>query len=170
MPRSGRLLTFGLLCLALLAAAANIYYQRSTTGRAQQLWGDEASLLIARAPNIEWILLGDEATQPTPVDVSHAKGIQNLRHALRQDSSYEWNGAEAIEAFQPGYALSFYDKSSGATFHFDLKNGLIGASDRKATGRLTPKIAAALERFFADLQRDETSAKGVGAEPNEDSP
>ena len=151
---------------ALAASAAAWVYQRGRAARPLELWGAEAGLLIASAPRVEALLLrpvaGDETAAAESVefdgarlivvqrtDVSTARGITNVRRALLDDGSFNWESTG--DACQPEWthALRFSTDNAQTMLLLSFDCPRTAAVDGHRTASIAPS-AAALREFVEE--------------------
>jgi hypothetical protein len=173
---SGVLVTGAVLLLGAAAAGVAWWNNLLHTQRALDFWGPEAAVLIRDAPHVTAFRLtfpaagedrseganhplvdpitGSPAAVRVARDISLAKGLVHLRHALLDDRSFDWTAAPR----EPG------DHASALTFEQDGRRLLVlfsadftrltavvpsdPAGDRKVS---TQPIAEGLQRYFADV-------------------
>ena len=124
MRQSGTKLVIALLGLAVTAGALSWWYHYAATHRATRFWGPELAGLIARPSHVEVRLL-DTAVSPSQsqllpitqgesIDLSHARGMVHLRHALMTDRNYNWGESIDSSTVVWKWALRFlYDSQQG---------------------------------------------------------
>jgi len=87
-------------------------------------------------------------------DLNKARGVLNLRHALRQDASYDFDAS--VSADPPWkFAIAFSDDARTITLAFDPAAEPQGRVTVVQTGRtagLAEKTASGLAKFFADFE------------------
>ena len=174
MPRRG--------CIAVGAVTAAIawWYNLSHTRRALAYWGPAAVALIRDAPQVTAYAIAFEGTaaatagdqrpllHPTTRtrarlleshDISRAKGLVHLRHALLDDLSFAWE-ARPGDAGDLSYALSFEDDASRLVVYFssDFARMTVSRSDIAArpegaspTTLSTGPIAGGLRTYFSEV-------------------
>ena len=102
MARSGTKLVVVLTCLAIVAGITSWWYRYDAAHRATQFWGAAASTLIAHSDRVQVVELDAEAREvpcatdlsadvENSNDLSSARGISHLRHALLSDGNYLWD-------------------------------------------------------------------------------
>ena len=120
----GKLAILVILGLACGATSFAIWYNHKKTRRIIRFFGPSPTVLIARAPDVKFLQLapttdaGDEVDQEILAageqelvvlnrhEISEARGLKHLRHALRQDVSYAWEDSAKPNSEWP-YALQF---------------------------------------------------------------
>jgi hypothetical protein len=108
MCQSGTKLVIAIGGFALTLGAVSWWYRYETAHRVTQFWGPEAAELIEERSNVLGLMLeavpeGDPTTEdagtifdhrrystPLRVNLTNARGMVHLRHALMTDSSYLW--------------------------------------------------------------------------------
>lgn len=150
MDTSGR---WAILTMIVVAAAAAIFswtYRRRSVERAMQFWGPEAAEAIARSRRVELMRLdapdgGSPADDQEAIavpggwcrvvarrDISRARGLSHLRHALLADASYAWHAPPPADRIVWNYALHFGTDRGGVDVLVDLAARRVG---RTTTGR-----------------------------------
>lgn len=151
MHISGKLVIGGILLLAVGAASLSLWHHNQQMRRAMAFWGTQQALLIAKAPDVMALKL-ESADDPAAIeaeDVLHfgdmpwraieiesavgSKGLSNVRLALVQDVTYEWNADTAGCGANWQYALTFRkdDKTATVLFDFDGQCAALAESDHK---------------------------------------
>jgi hypothetical protein len=176
---SGKLVIVGILGVALAAAGTSWWFRYSATRRAAEFWGPRASMLIRNATLVELIelapsaelgdtsgafvytvVLGDESYFfRRRFDVSNARGLVHLRHALLEDRSFNWPSRDDIPDADWRWGLRFTASGSGP---FVLEQSIWFSSNCRylmpdgrtdETGRIIScqPIAAGLCEMFAEM-------------------
>lgn len=170
MQVSGRLLVLSTIGISLTMAVAAWWYNRSQSMRAAQFWGREAAQLIVGAETVELLTLAaadETADDANPqrvagrevagrFDLSKARGLIHLRHALSFDGNFAWNDLDR-DASAEGwtYALRFAhgDRALVVLFPEDFSQlGRVaadGSIDALPCPRLGPSIVEYLGRVGA---------------------
>ena len=85
-------------------------------------------------------------------DISQARGLVHLRHALVQDESYEWNVPPAsADEFAWRHALRLERGDSRAVIAFDLDRQRAALAGSEQAVALSPRLANGLKTFFDDV-------------------
>jgi hypothetical protein len=172
---SGKLVIIGILGVALAAAGVSWWFRYKGTHRAIEFWGPEAAILIRDAPKVTLFRMPSpdvmRLTLYDPVraslddsarDISQARGLVHLRHALLEDRNF---GSPAASEQRPvinnntGYwLLSFYDRKTQKTaivlFSEDCRHATrqkLRLMAYELTSISTEPIAAGLREMFAEL-------------------
>jgi hypothetical protein len=175
---SGKLVIVVISLLALAAAGASWLFRYTATHRAAAFWGPQGSVLIREAELVELfdlggtandgessdrasrIVLGDDAyVILRRLDISTARGLVHLRHALLDDRSFTWPSRDDIPSADWRWGLRFSMRGSGP---FVLEQTVWFTSDcrlmsveghRGGTGRSIScePIAGGLITIFTEL-------------------
>ncbi|HEV3025434.1 MAG TPA: hypothetical protein VGX76_23345, partial [Pirellulales bacterium] len=96
-------------------------------------------------------------------DAVHARGMANVRRALVEDTTYDWNSPPAADPPNWRYALEFNDGRNWATVLFDPDSRRVALTNRRRIAVVEPSANGELREFFAeqfpDEPRDEASEK-----------
>ena len=178
----GKKLIAILVATCLAAAGYAWWHRQQATHRAARYWGAEAANLVRLAPQLEWLAIlpetGGELVERANSDldlldlggrtyvvtqrrnVSGARGLLHLRHALLADASYRW-----MEAGQPDIADAPWEqllRFSRDDRHVDV----LLSEDRRVLGRqlghqrqilrvrTTSQFARGLEVWLEDAVSD----------------
>ncbi len=162
---SGKLVTIGILALAVLAGGVAWWHTWSKGQRSLEYWGSRRAGQIRLAPKVTFYELGDSgspASRPQleigsgqlrgvidERDVSLARGLVHARQALIQDSSFNWDEVAASTP-QWRFALRFEDRGGSVLVLFDLDHALIASADdvRPLSTNLGPGFA----ELFSDVR------------------
>jgi hypothetical protein len=171
MGQSGTRLVAGLCGLALAVGAISWWHRFETAHRATQFWGPVAAELITEPshvlgfklklaseptdgdPNGDGVALSShEYETPIRKDLTDARGMVHLRHALMSDTNYLWN-KDCLAPDDWRWMLKF---SQGDRYVVVLLN-----EDFAILGKLTDSssvamvsclpMAESLREFFQDL-------------------
>ena len=170
MRQSGSKLVVVLGSLALVLAAASWWYRFESAHRSTQFWGPEAAQLIVEPGQVEALSLqpaakgekraadllpqlGDAYTVVSRLDLTNARGMVHLRHALTSDSNYVWSQSAAAPAAWR-WALRFQAADRQLLVLFTADLATLGKS---ATG--SPRLeviscqpmAETLQQYFTAL-------------------
>ncbi len=167
MATSGRRAILIIVLLALAAATFSWTYRRRSVQRAMQFWGPEAAEAIARSRHVELLRLaalgpgsraGDRETIAVPGgrrrvaarrDISHARGLSHLRHALLADASYAWNAPSRTDPPAWNYALRFRTPRGSLDILIDLTARRAGRATSRQSVSIRP-IGDGVEVFFEE--------------------
>src|SRR5688572_22772802 len=181
-PKSGFVVAAALLLLGGVTAGIAWRYNLSRTRQALAYWGPSAVALIRDAPQVTVHRIAfatdviDKPTGNSPLmhphtrapaqvlgarDLSQAKGLVHLRHALLDDRSYTWTDqTPANDDF--AYILTFEENGARLAIYFssDLTrmtaiHWAVAPSQRANALQTisTRPIAAGLGEYFADIFR-----------------
>ena len=100
MQQSGKKLVLALTALAMVAGVLSWWYQFNSSHRTTRFWGPQLASLIARPSHVEvrevasgeplsWKAL-ESGRADSAIDLSQARGMVHLRHALMSDRNYQW--------------------------------------------------------------------------------
>jgi hypothetical protein len=153
-PSSGRTVVAAIVLLGLVLAGFAFWFQWRQTRRCLDFLGPDVATLVGGAERVElWRLAAGSGPRRLVAvdrkDVTRARGLVHLRHALVEDASYVWKpgpaaresaGATPVAAWTLG--LAFYDREDAAApaavLAFDLRQGwmtVVGRPGRVALGR-----------------------------------
>jgi hypothetical protein len=179
MPNRGKMVIVGIVLVALAAASFSAWYHYQGQQRAQQFWGTTSAVLIAGAPEVELMRLG-EAHETNPdesdsepsadaesapralefgdlawkidemKDAAAAKGINNVRRALVQDTTFDWRRPADESEPHWQYAIGFTDNRNWATVLFDLESARVALTGGKQPVALDRSANEELKQFFAE--------------------
>jgi hypothetical protein len=179
MQVSGRLVIIGIVGLALTGACASWWFRYAATHRAAEFWGPQASVLIREATFVELIelspierdtkdafgytvVLGEESFEfLRRHDISAARGLVHLRHALLDDRSFVWPSRVDIPSADWRWGLRFSEpESAPLVLHQTVwltSDGRLMAVEQRGggTGRSIScePIADGLTTMFSELTR-----------------
>jgi hypothetical protein len=88
-----------------------------------------------------------------------APGIQNIRKALVQNTTFDWRSAEGDDEPDWQYALGFTDKRNWATVLFDFETGQVALTGGQKIARLDPAAAKDLKQFFEEQLPEQLSTE-----------
>jgi hypothetical protein len=186
MWNRGKLVIVAMLGVGLCAAAFAAWYQYRGQHRAHDHWGTTSAVLIAEAPQVTVLSLGEsgpqeestfqdqtadsEAAAPRRLEFGErswqvlstkdgraAPGIKNIRRALVLDTTFDWNALPLDEEPEWQYAIGFTDNRNWATVLFDFETGRVALTGAKKTARLDPAANKELQEFFTEQFADEAS-------------
>lgn len=179
-PKSGVLVAAALLLVGAATAGIAWWYNLSNTRRALEYWGSRSVALIRDAPHVTAfrVAFRNEAASASdhgrmlhhPVtrapaivletrDISRAKGLVHLRHALLDDRSFAWSERPA-DIDDLSYVLAFEEDGSRLVVYLSTdftrltSSGPDAATPGNANGPTilsTDPIANGLETYFADI-------------------
>jgi hypothetical protein len=201
MHNRGKLVIIFMLGVAVCAAAFAAWYQYRGQDRAHDFWGTVSAVLIADAPQVEVLLLGEsepggeieaeaegaQSSEEDPdapkmlefgdrvwkvlstKDGSAAQGIQNIRKALVQNTTFDWGSQAGADEPEWQYALAFTDRKNWATVLFDFETNRVALTGGRMTAVLDPAASKDLRGFFAEQFHDRPAGESP-AEPAVESP
>jgi hypothetical protein len=164
------------------AACLAWWYNLSRTRHALDFWGPEAVSLIRDAPlvaawhisfplrgnttaDLDHALLHPETGAAADVrkvhDISRAKGLVHLRHALLDDRSFDWKNA-GVEPENLHYALTFQQGDSRLVIYFSDDFSRLTTSPRGTAAHnasrpkhiSTEPMAGGLKKYFSQVFGD----------------
>jgi hypothetical protein len=160
---SGKLVTLGLLLLAVLAAAFAWWNTWAKGQRALDYWGSRGAYRIRLAPEVTYFELTDAPPQTgqavlqigphqhrsvvSQKDISRARGLVHARQALIQDASYNWNAAVTVRPLW-SHAFRFSDPEGSQLVLFDLEHALVAMSSDSPP--LNMNLASGFRTLFAE--------------------
>jgi hypothetical protein len=177
MPNRGKMVIVGIVAVALVAASFSAWYHYRGQQRAQQFWGTTSAVLIAGAPEVELMRLGEghesnpdddsephgDAEPPRALefgelawsveetkDATGAKGINNVRRALVQDTTFDWRRPADESEPHWQYAVGFTDHRNWATVLFDVESARVALTGGKQPVSLDRSANEELKQFFAE--------------------
>ena len=164
MPNRGKLVILAIIALACAATAGALFVHRERARRPLEFWGSPTTLLIARAPMVEVLRLrsaerpSDAALPGFTIDGDRwivekrqrcdgGRGLSNIRRALLEDGSFDWN--EPAASFSPEWrhGLGFIDGDNRVTLLFSLDCPRSIVTDRAETISIRP-FAPSLAGFL----------------------
>lgn len=162
LPRSGsgRWVVGVMIALGATLAAFASWYQWTQTRRCLAFYGADVAHRIRVAPRVElWRLdPAGVAERPEParrIDVSQARGLVHLRHAIVKDANFSWDETPDIRP-APAFALAFSDHADDAdpqtivVVRLDDRGGWLEVAGRPGEIVLG-RIAAGLRTWLADV-------------------
>ena len=167
----GKYVLIAVLALGIAGSGAGWWYHRSLQRRPLKLWGREAATLFLQAAQVELLRLGpihplassspdlvtsqgDAFRVLQRVNVSGARGLLHLRHALLSDYSFDWTESTEGGRNWP-FALHFRDGTTTATllisddFHYAM------LAERGTVASIRP-MSDGVEVLFTEWIRAET--------------
>jgi hypothetical protein len=176
VPRdtSGRWIALAIVVLTLAGAATSVWFQYASTNAAHELLGANGMALVTQSPRADLLVLGQpRMSQTEPVahsgstltigahefsivrrhDLIKARGVLNLRHALRQDASYDFDAPLSLEPPWK-FAITFTDDTRVITLAFDpsADRGRVAVVQTGRAVGLAKTTARGLATFFADFE------------------
>ncbi len=173
MDQSGKKLVFVLAGLALAAGVTSWCYRYEAAHQATAFWGTESAPLIAQPAPVEIYelkLLGGEGASEKeagllnlgrryqvgdPRELTNARGMVHLRHALMSDSNFRWEMPAESEKTDWRWCLRFYDAKHEVRVVLSADLATIG---RMTTGEPFPieafscrPMTESLQVYFEDL-------------------
>lgn len=168
----GRRVATGIVFLAALLAIGNLWYQHHATDETQHLLGTVGMLLVTDSQQIDlWDLSATRANEYVATDdrvevagtllrrgrrhnLAGAPGILNLRHALRQDFSYDFAASPPATA-QWGYLLRFANGDDHISLVLDLLQGRVAIVETGNQAGLAAPLQSGLTKFITDTTRSQ---------------
>jgi hypothetical protein len=179
---SGRWIALAIIFITLAGAVGSVWYQHASTNATHEFLGVGGMALVTQSPQAELLILGQPGEAGVVVakplthsgstlkigghelpivrrhDLNKARGVLNLRHALRQDASYDFDAPVSLDPPWK-FAIVFADDARAITLAFDPDAGGRGRVAAVETGRvagLAEKTASGLATFFADFEPGNT--------------
>jgi hypothetical protein len=165
MKHRGKWLVVFVFGLGIAAAAGGIYYNHRATHRTIGWLGGAKVLSAPRVELLQLAPLGDDAPIPDDgviraagarfaavrsVDITQARGVLNMRHALAQDVSYAWDEAPKDQHIAWAYAVRFTGDGRSDVLVFDAALRHVCPGDGSQVVVLTEKIRDGLAEFFKE--------------------
>ena len=167
MGPSGSKLVVTLGCLAFALGLASWWYRFESAHRATQFWGSEAASLIVEPGSVEaiglqaqngrtggeWIPQLEGYLIVSRTDLSDARGMVHLRHALVTDTNYLWNET-AMPTVLWRWALQFQEADDSVLVLFSTDLATLGklTSDSPTVEVISCQpMAETLKQYFAHL-------------------
>ena len=193
MRASGRSVVLSVFALAIAMSAGAWWYHYQATQHTAEFWGPAAANLLVRGESVDAFNLAPAADPsagesfpnwPPPFaalleggavayhDLTGAKGLIHLRHALTQDSSYDWDAKEINAA--PTWALAFRfsdgDNAVWVLLSQELDYLAKPAADGKTLDVLLrqPPVGPVLREYFEDI--GVLDAEAAAADESQSSP
>lgn len=155
--------------LALVAALGGWFYSTGLQRRPIQFWGADRAALIVRAPIVELLTLvpNDSGTTPdngqtlkiddrtwdvsSVKDISRVNGLKNVRSALINDYSFDWD--VAVDRSQVAWTngLRFRDQSREITVVFAPEQAAAYSPQTGQTHSIAPAMVG-ISRFLDDAK------------------
>ena len=159
-----------MLGLGLLSALFAVWFNRSKTYRTLQRLGPTNCVLIAHAPQVEFLRLlpaakQDKGEQPMLVigghsflvegswDISKSPGLSHLRHALRQDASYEWERDPQLP-HDWQFGLQFTEDHETVLMVFQLSDRAAWVDPSSAPLTLGNTLSQGLNVYFQEILKN----------------
>ncbi len=171
MPQSGKQLVLGMFLLAAAFGAFAVGFHWYTSRRVMSLWGPEAAECINRATQMElWELSSDPLLNPLgkPVEplrrynVSQARGILNVRHALLEQATFDWSDSAPFLATRTWcWALSFRTAGSKTLVLFSYDLGMAGPASGLEQVPLKPAARDEMQMFVKEQTGVDVSKETV---------
>lgn len=169
MANSGKYLVLGLVVLAVIAGVASWWYHYAGLHQANRFWGSPAAGLIAQPSQVtaydvvkqtesqnasaRSLDLRSPWTAVNPRDVTEARGMVHLRHALMNNRSYEWDEQPAADP-DWRWCLEFFNDDAQTLVLFNEEFTVIGNSsptDDSLRMLSCRPMTAALREYFSSL-------------------
>jgi hypothetical protein len=179
MQVSGRVIILSAFALAIAMSGGAWWYHYTQVRQAAAFWGSPGGRLLVRGPEVIFYELGDPSEEANPAgaetiagrpvisstDLSGKQGLVHLRHALYQDSNFQWEGRvrEPTGAADDwAYAVRFGDGEQTMTALLSRDLGRVGKVEGdKVDAAPAPRIAGPVRRYLSDvgaLKSDQSSA------------
>jgi hypothetical protein len=168
MRSSGKLVVLSIFALAIGMASFALWWNWGMGRRSLDYWGENGALLIRDAKSVTLVKL----KPPLPMnprdlntaekkDISDVKGLVHARRAFLEDASFEWN--EPLSAgIEWQYAVLFAGEKGHIFVMLDLKDGVVGSSERNQALHLNPKTASGWKLFISRYFPDEAPKTSQG--------
>jgi hypothetical protein len=179
MQVSGRVIILAAFGLAIAMSGGAWWYHYTQVRQAAAFWGSPGGRLLVRGPEVTFYELGDVAEEADgkvaetmagrPVvsssDLSGKPGLVHLRHALYQDSSFQWEGRrrEAVDAADDWvYAVRFAEGPEEMTAVFTRDFSRVGRVTGDEVDVLpSPRISDSVRRYLTDIGAVNDAATGA---------
>lgn len=192
MQISGRIAVLSVFALAVTLSAGAWWYHYRATKRMADFWGPAAANLLVRGELVDAYRLEPQSPPPASndfpdwpppfakllegsavqhVDLTGAKGLIHLRHALTQDSNYLWDAAQQDAAPPWAFAFRFSDGDDATWILLSDEFDYLGrpTNDDAAIDLLAfrPEVGPVLREYFTDIgllgdKEAESAAADVG--------
>lgn len=157
--------------LALVAALGGWFYSAGLQRRPIQFWSADRAALILRAPvvesltvssagsnaaesKLESLKIGEQVWVVTNVkDISRFKGLKNVRSALINDYSFDWNATVDGSQVRWTHGLRFRDETGQITLLFDPEHAVAHSLQTGRTHSIAPAMVG-ISRFLKDANDD----------------
>ena len=171
MRSSGKLVVLTIFALAIGMASFALWWNWGMGRRSLDYWGESGALLIRDAKSVTLVKLKPRIPNPAakdpllPMDsrdlstaekkdISDVKGLVHARRAFLEDASFEWNEQLSV-GIEWQYAVQFAGEKGNIFVMLDLKDGVVGSSERYQALHLNPKTAAGWKLFISRYFPDE---------------
>ena len=162
---SGRWIALAVVVLTLAGAASSIWHHHASSNAAQEFLGTGGMTLVTQSPRAELLVLQSDATAADPAtgnsidiggrqmpiirrhDLISARGMLNLRHALRQDASYEFDSPVSLDP-PWAFAIRFVDGERTLSLAFDPMGRRVAVLETGRVAGLAEKTAAGLAIYL----------------------
>ncbi len=169
MQISGRVIILAAFGLAIAMSGGAWWYHYTQVRQAAAFWGSPGGRLLVRGPEVTFYELGDGTVEETEeeqesiagrtvassIDLSGRQGLVHLRHALYQDSNFQWEGRrrEPFDAADDwAYAVRFADGGEVMTAIFPRDFSRVGRVDGEELDVLpSPRISTSVRRYLTDI-------------------
>jgi hypothetical protein len=166
---SGKIVIIGILTVALASAATSWWFRYAATHRAAEFLGPSSARLIRDAPQallceisppVASTFLANLDNEPddfldlaTRRDISGARGLTHLRHALLEDRSYRWPMSPAQPDVRWQWAMLFSDaaESEEVVLFFTSDWSLTTTLERRGKIISCQPIAAGLRTMIGEI-------------------
>jgi hypothetical protein len=170
MPHRGQIVIAAIFLAAIVAGAVAIVYHRGRAARPLELWGRDAALRIVQAPRVAALKLAPDDSAPDAAgiaagesievdgrrylvrqrrEITGARGLVNIRRALVDDATFDWQdvGDDCLPDWSD--ALEFSDDSGRVIVLFSFDCPRVRSLPGEAQASIGP-TAAALRAFMAE--------------------
>ena len=169
MQVSGRVVILSAFGLAIAMSAGAWWYHYAQVRQAAAFWGSPGGRLLVRGTEVIFYELGDASDEAadegaekiagrqviSSIDLSGKQGLVHLRHALYQDSNFQWDGRqrEPIDAADDwAYAVRFGDGDQTMTALLRRDFGRVGRLEGDEVDALpAPRITEPVRRYLSDI-------------------
>lgn len=148
MPGIGKITVVGMVLVAVAVGGWTVWFQHQRSRAVLDFWGPASARLISAAPVVE-ITAGSPAqsVSPSASEISRAKGMQNIRHALIQSETFLWDTRTSGNLADWDYSLQFRDGSTSATVLFSLAKLQVALEGGDSIVQLHPVAGKELKLF-----------------------
>ncbi len=119
MPNVGKMTTLVIFAMAAVVAAGTLWYQHRVSYKVLEIWGSDAAALILQSPEAETLEFDSSAGLEAAAvfhrrGVTETRGLNHIRRALVQDSTYDWDAAPPQKPVLWQAAIRFLDGAKEA--------------------------------------------------------
>ena len=165
ITRRGVLIGVAISILGVLGSVGSIYARRTGLTETTRFWGQETITALQLAERIE--LLPRGASEFEPIELTAIPGLGHLRHALLEESHFDWSTESPENALQNCGAVAKDAKTpqclqlrlTDPTAHridvveidLDLEGGWVGPSDGSRRVRAHEWVRPKLKHYFGTI-------------------